>query len=130
MVHSQLPCVEQELLLGRLDSLKTTYHQDFGCMNGTREFLLRQLKRWVAKEPEQETSNVYWIYGLPGIGKTSLAHSICTSLHDQSQLAGAFFCWRDDGNLSEPRNIDPTDAYPQTLNHLPPFSTPRGRISS
>ena len=51
---------------------------------------------------------MYWFYGSPGIGKTSLAHSICANLHDQRQLAGAFFCRRDDPNLSDPRNILPS----------------------
>ena len=56
-------------------------------MDGTRKFLLEQLKGWVAKEPEQKKgSNTYWISGLPRIGKTSLAHSICASLHDESSL--------------------------------------------
>jgi len=68
----------------------------------------------VANKSENEDllqSNTYWIYGLPGIGKTSLAHSICASLHDQGQLAGAFFCQKDGPNLSEPRNILPTLIY-------------------
>ena len=90
-------------------------------MEGTRKYLLEELKGWAAKEPEQkEGSNTYWIHGLPGIGKTSLAHSICASLHDERQLAGAFFCRRDDGNLSEPRNILPTLIYKLAI-IFPPF---------
>ena len=108
MVYSQLLRVEQEFLLGRLKSVETNYHQDFRCMDGTREFLLGQLLSWATKEPGKEESNTYWIYGLPGIGKTSLAHSICANLHKGNHLAGAFFCKRDDGSLSEPRNILPT----------------------
>ena len=52
--------------------------------------------------------HTYWFYGLPGIGKTSLAHSICEKLHDRQHLAGAFFCRRDDPHLSELANIIPT----------------------
>jgi len=74
-------------------------------MEGTRESILRQIMSWVADPQER---NTYWFYGSPGIGKTSLAHSICASLHTQGQLAGAFFCRRDDPNLSKPRNILPT----------------------
>ena len=111
MVHSQLCRVEQELLLGRLKAVETNYHQDFCCMDGTREMLLEQLVDWATKEPRQKESNTYWIYGLPGIGKTSLAHSICARLHKRKHLAGAFFCRRDDASLSEPRNILPTLIY-------------------
>ena len=80
-------------------------------MDGTRKVLLKGITDWVAGISGQEDvphSNTYWIYGLPGIGKTSIAHSICANLDDQEQLAGAFFCRRDDPELSEPRNILPT----------------------
>ena len=120
MVHSQLLCVEQEILLGRLKSVETNYHQDFGCMVGTREFLLKQLIGWATKEPGQVESTTHWVYGLPGIGKTSLAHSICAILHERGHLAGAFFCRRDDGSLSEPRNILPTLIH-KLAGIFPPF---------
>ena len=83
-------------------------------MKGTRQSLLDQIMTWVTNESEQENvrqSNTYWIHGLPGIGKTTLAHSICASLHDREQLAGAFFCRSNDPNLREPSNILPTLIY-------------------
>jgi len=83
-------------------------------MDGTRKSRLKEIVDWVAHKSEKKDfpqSNTYWIYGLPGIGKTSLAHSICASLHARGQLAGAFFCRRDDPNLSEPRNILPSLIY-------------------
>jgi hypothetical protein len=92
-------------------------------MEGTRKSRLKEIVNWVANKSEEKDllqSNTYWIYGLPGIGKTSLAHSICASLHDQRQLAGAFFCRRDDPNLSEPTNILPTLIY-KLAEIFPPF---------
>ena len=83
-------------------------------MDGTRKSLLKDIMDWVAKQSGQGDAmqgNIFWLYGLPGIGKTSLAHSICASLHDREQLAGAFFCRRDDSKLSEPRNILLTLTY-------------------
>jgi len=107
--HSQQVRVEQHLLLGRLKDVKTTYAWDLCCMEGTRKSLLEQIITWATKGLEQtDGGNTYWIYGLPGIGKTSLAHSICASLHNKQQLAGAFFCRRDDQELRDPRNILPT----------------------
>ena len=50
----------------------------------------------------------------------SLAHSICARLHNQRQLAVAFFCRRDDPHLSEPRNILPTLIY-KLARIFPPF---------
>ena len=78
-------------------------------MEGTREFLLNKIIAWATDGSTQMNgSNTYWIYGLPGIGKTSLAHSVCEKLHDQKQVAGVFFCRRDDPNLNEHKNIVPT----------------------
>jgi hypothetical protein len=110
--HAEL--VDEERLLNRLGPIKTGYHQGLRCMEGTRKSRIKGIVDWVANKSEEKglpQSNTYWIYGLPGIGKTSLAHSICASLHEQGQLAGAFFCRRDDPNLSEPRHILPTLIY-------------------
>ena len=96
-------------MIGRLKGVKIGYDRDLCCMEGTRKSLLEQIIAWVTNGLEQpDRRNTYWIYGLPGIGKTSLAHSICASLHDKEQLAGEFFCQRDDQELREPRNILPT----------------------
>jgi hypothetical protein len=92
-------------------------------MEDTRKSRLKEISDWVANKPEGKyllQSNTSWIYGLPGIGKTSLAHSICASLHDQRQLAGAFFCRRDDPNLSEPKNVLPTLIH-KLAETFPPF---------
>src|SRR5258706_5209395 len=114
IVDPQGLCVEkpeQKLLLKRLKPVETGYHLNLRCMNGTRQSLLNHIVDWVANESTHENvqqSNTYWFYGSPGIGKTSLAHSICASLHERNHLAGAFFCRRDDPNFSEPMNVLPT----------------------
>ena len=110
--------VEQELLLTRLKRVETGYDLTLCCMEGTRETLLNRIMAWVANE--SEWSNIYWIHGLPGIGKTSLAHSICKRLHNKQRLAGVFFCQRDDANMSEIRNILPAliSTFAETF---PPF---------
>ena len=43
-------------------------------------------------------------------------------LHDHGQLAGSFFCRRDDANLSEPGNILPT-LIGKLARNFPPFRT-------
>ena len=110
--------VEQDFLLARLKRVETGYDLTLRCMEGTRETLLDQVTAWVANETD--TRNIYWIYGLPGIGKTALAHSICERLHNKQRLAGAFFCQRDDANMSEIRNILPT-LISKLADIFPPF---------
>ena len=119
--HAQWYCIELELLLSRFKHVETGYHIDLSCMEGTREILLHQIMDWAADDSTQEArGNTFWIYGLPGIGKTSLAHSICKRLHDRKQFAGAFFCQRDDPDLSNPGNILPTLIHNLTI-IFPPF---------
>jgi len=116
-------CVEQEFLLKRLKPIETGYDRTLRCMEDTRKSCLKDIADWVANKSEEKgllQSNISWIYGLPGIGKTSLAHSICAHLHDRSQFAGAFFCRRDDPNLSEPKNVLPTLIY-KLAETFPPF---------
>ena len=110
--------VEQEFLLTRLERVKTGYDLKLCCMEGTREALLSQIMAWAANESEK--SNLYWIHGSPGIGKTSLAHSVCERLHTTQHLAGAFFCQRDDAKTSELRNILPT-LISKLADIFPPF---------
>jgi hypothetical protein len=108
LLHVEL--VQQDLLLEkRLKPTRTSYNHALCCMEGTRQSILNQVLAWVANEAGP--NNIYWIYGLPGIGKTSLSHSICKTLDDRNQLVGAFFCQRDDTNSSDPRNILPTLIY-------------------
>jgi len=117
--------VEQELLFRRLKPVETGYHRKLRCMDGTRQSLLNQIVEWVANKSGQQNvlqGNTYWIFGSPGIGKTSLAHSICANLHERNHLIGAFFCQRDDSNLSEPINILPTFVYKLAI-IFPPFRT-------
>jgi len=94
-------------------------------MEGTRQSILNQVMEWVVNPQEMKDiprGNAYWVYGSPGIGKSSLAHSICASLHERKQLGGAFFCRRDDSNLSDPRNILLALIY-GLAGTFPPFRT-------
>ena len=109
-------------MLERLEPVKTGYDLDRCCMEGTRETILSWITAWAADPQERNDTqgNTYWLYGSPGVGKTSLAHSICASLHEGKRLAGAFFCRRDDPHLSETRNILPTLTYKLAIT-FPPF---------
>jgi len=117
--------LDQEYLFRRLGPVKSSYHLNLRCMEGTRQSLLNQIMDWVANKSGQGNvlqSNTYWFYGSPGIGKSSLAHSICENLHERKHLAGAFFCRRDDPDLSNPINILPTFIH-KLAEIYPPFRT-------
>ena len=80
MVGSQVVRVKQDILLWRFKYVETSssYDHAFRGMDGTREFLLKRLIGSATKQQwQKEESNTYWVYGLPGRIRTSLAHSIC-----------------------------------------------------
>ncbi|PVF92501.1 WD40 repeat-like protein [Serendipita vermifera] len=104
--------VEEKLLLDRLEPAKTGYSLDRCCMEGTREALLNSIVEWAVnprtEEQKSNATNIYWLYGIPGIGKTSVSHSICARLHEKGRLGGSFFCRRDDPNLGDSKCVPPT----------------------
>ncbi|KAG8775190.1 hypothetical protein FRC15_000715 [Serendipita sp. 397] len=103
--------IEETMLLNRLQPLQTGYNHDRRCMDGTRVALLDEILEWALRPIVEGTSpsqNVYWLYGIPGIGKTAMANSICFRLHKQGQLGGGFFCRRDDPKMSDPKYVLPT----------------------
>ncbi|PVF92507.1 WD40 repeat-like protein [Serendipita vermifera] len=104
--------VEEKLLLDRLEPVKTGYSLDRCCMEGTREVLLDNIIEWAVNprtgHQESTGTHIYWLYGIPGVGKTSMAHSVCARLHKKGRLGGSFFCRRDDPNLADPKCVLPT----------------------
>ena len=111
------------LLLGQFESVKTGHAIDHSCMEGTWQSIFNGIVSWVATPQEGNEvpqRNTYWLYSSPGIGRMSLAHLVCERLHNQKHLAGAFFCRRDDLNLSKPGNILLTFIYKLTR-IFPPF---------
>ncbi|KAG8813182.1 hypothetical protein FRC19_002623, partial [Serendipita sp. 401] len=107
--------LEEKMLLDRLNPIQAGYKLDYGCMEGTRVSVLDDIVEWALRScnggiSSQNTnpSNVYWLYGIPGIGKTAVAHSICAQLHKNGILGGTFFCKRDDPDLRDPKSVLPT----------------------
>ncbi|EUC55101.1 vegetative incompatibility protein HET-E-1, putative [Rhizoctonia solani AG-3 Rhs1AP] len=62
------------------------------CTEGTRVPELHRLKEWV-RNPST-ASPIYWINGMAGTGKTTIAYTLCDELHTTGELAASFFCTR------------------------------------
>jgi NACHT domain len=87
-------------------------------MQGTRTVVLDDIISWAVKPVDRgspahssSSDNIFWLYGMPGLGKTSVANSLCHLLHNQRKLGGSFFCRRDDPILREPKRVLPTLIY-------------------
>jgi hypothetical protein len=87
------------------------------CLPGTRESVLRNILLWV-KNPRGQ--NVFWLNGLAGTGKSTIAQSFSEVVAAGGFLGASFFCSRDYLDRRELKNIFPTLAH-QLACHYPHF---------
>ncbi|KAG9092951.1 hypothetical protein FS749_015298 [Ceratobasidium sp. UAMH 11750] len=71
-----------------------------GCTPNTRIQVLEQLHGWARDGMGQK---IYWLNGMAGTGKTTIAYSLCERLEHDQKLAASFFCSRQ---LPECRNVN------------------------
>ncbi|CAE6485903.1 unnamed protein product [Rhizoctonia solani] len=69
------------------------------CALNTQINALRQILSWTSGP---SSSSVYWIAGMAGTGKTTIAYTLCTKLWSSGKLAACFFCSRSN---TRPREI-------------------------
>ena len=89
------------------------------CLPGTRESVLQNIMLW-AKNPQGQT--VYWLNGLAGTGKSTIAQSFAEMVSKEGILGASFFCSRDYLNRQQLQNIFPTIAH-QLACHYPHLQT-------
>ena len=79
-----------------------------GCMAGTREQILDELEEWAF---DDTAPKVYWLNGMAGTGKTSIAHTLSERLDEKQMLGASFFCSRSASQeVSDASLIIPTIA--------------------
>jgi len=88
-----------------------------GCLKGTRETVLNEIEAW-AKDFKQ--SPVFWLNGLAGTGKSTIAQTVSERIFADGQLGASFFCSRDFEDRSDLRFIFPTVAF-QLAHKFPKF---------
>jgi ABC-type dipeptide/oligopeptide/nickel transport system ATPase subunit len=84
-----------------------TGHHDV-CLQGTRESVLDDIMRW-ARAPQGR--HVFWLNGLAGTGKSTIAQTFAEMVAKNGTLGASFFCSRDYLDRKELKNIFPTLAY-------------------
>jgi nucleoside-triphosphatase THEP1 len=77
-------------------------------MQGTRVKVLEELDTW-ASNPN--SSKVYWMVGMAGIGKSTIAHTFCEKLEGKNILGGSFFASRASEKTRNARLIIPVIAH-------------------
>ncbi|KAF5367735.1 hypothetical protein D9758_009902 [Tetrapyrgos nigripes] len=106
---------EPELLkvLDKLNPATKALH-DVGarstCIEGTRTEILQSIISW-AENTSPDAPAGYWMCGMAGTGKSTIAKSICLKLEEKGLLAGAFFCSRQIEECKDYHRVIPTVAY-------------------
>jgi hypothetical protein len=67
-----------------------------GCLTGTRVELLREIHSWADGQDER---CIFWLSGLAGTGKSTIARTVAGSYYDKQRLAASFFFSRDGGDV-------------------------------
>ncbi|QRW11283.1 hypothetical protein RhiLY_10282 [Ceratobasidium sp. AG-Ba] len=102
-----LRITEQDKLRERLKELEPArlagYNPSHQCLDGTRLAIIDSLSIWIRTRGDQR--KLAWVHGLAGLGKSSIATSMCKRLDDQHILACSFFCKRDSPELRDPRRV-------------------------
>ena len=88
-----------------------------GCLKGTRETVLNEVELW-AKDFDK--SPVFWLNGLAGTGKSTIAQTVAERLFAEESLGASFFCSRDFEDRSNLNFIFPTLAF-QLAHRYPNF---------
>ena len=88
-----------------------------GCLKGTRGTVLDEIECW-AKDPKKPP--VFWLNGLAGTGKTTIAQTIAGRMFAIGCLGASFFCSRSFVDRSNLKLIFPTLAF-QLAQQYPKF---------
>jgi len=86
-----------------------------GCLRGTRADVLLQLEHWLKDEQDHR---VFWLNGLAGTGKSTIAQTFAETCFADGKLAASFFCSRDFENRSNLQAIFPTLAFQLAYRYL------------
>ena len=90
-----------------------------GCLKRTRENVLNEIEKWTE---DLEMSPVFWLNGLAGTGKSTIAQTVAERLFADGRLGASFFCSRGVEDRSDLQLIFPTLAF-QLAQMYPDFRT-------
>ena len=79
-----------------------------GCLRGTRRDILLQLELWLE---DTQDHRVFWLNGLAGTGKSTIAQTFAERMFADGKLGASFFCSRDFADRSNLQAIFPTLAF-------------------
>jgi hypothetical protein len=99
---SKLPAIRQ----AAFNSFENQYEST--CLPDTRVELLREITEWV-NGPDR--SRIYWLNGIAGTGKSTVARTIARTFHDRGILGASFLFSRGGRDISRASKLFTTIAW-------------------
>lgn len=90
------------------------------CQAGTRKNILEDIFAWSQEKTGSKT--LFWLHGHAGMGKSSIASSVCRKFKQDGTLGAHFFCKRDSDHRSAKYALN------TIIHHLALRSKSYGRI--
>ncbi|OWT42589.1 vegetative incompatibility protein HET-E-1 [Pochonia chlamydosporia 170] len=103
--------VQQDINLARLQPVEAaaydSHHNEHEprCHPDTRVDLLRQINKWV---DEPCGKSIYWLQGMAGTGKSTIARTVAYDLDKRGSLGASFFFKRGEGDRGKGARFFPT----------------------
>ncbi|KAH8822112.1 mycorrhiza-induced NACHT/WD-repeat protein [Flagelloscypha sp. PMI_526] len=111
--HGQEFALRDNLEVSREAPFNSDAAQKLGrreCTPNTRVKILREIISWAKDNNHPMLSSLFWIFGLAGTGKSTIAQSVCEMLEKDGLLASSYFCSVQLDSRNSKR-IVPTIAY-------------------
>ncbi|KAG8961352.1 hypothetical protein FRC00_012494 [Tulasnella sp. 408] len=78
------------------------------CFQGTRSSILHEISSWIENP---SAPPIFWLSGMAGIGKSTIAHTIAEQEDKKHRLGASFFFSRDEADRRSPHLVYPTMAF-------------------
>ena len=88
-----------------------------GCLRGTRKCVLEEIEDWTK---DKAAPQVFWLNGLAGTGKSTIAQTVSERIFADGHLGASFFCSGGFEDRSDLHCIFPTLAF-QLAQKYPDF---------
>lgn len=119
-VSEDVAAVREASDLSKLDGLRRAKRARYdshrtdvlgGCLDGTRVDLLKEIYTWADRDDEM-APQVYWVNGLAGTGKTTVAYTLAERARQNGNLGATFFFAKDgEAELHDPSLVFSTLAH-------------------
>ncbi|TFK66583.1 hypothetical protein BDN72DRAFT_799737, partial [Pluteus cervinus] len=99
---------DSKILQAKLQYLQpVSFVQGTPCLPGTRKEILHMVYTW----KERHSPQLFWLTGIAGTGKSTVAESVFRMLSSEEILGAYFTCKRDHAELHNALNVLPTICY-------------------